>query len=59
MNRFSLPSVARYYARRRSSRPGAAGELVARTAAERREAEAEEERAAEPNAGADEGDLGE
>jgi uncharacterized protein (TIGR02421 family) len=48
MNRFSLPSVTRYYARRRSGKRS--GELVGRA----REAEVEEERA--PLVGADEGD---
>jgi uncharacterized protein (TIGR02421 family) len=52
MNRFSLPSVTRYYARRRSGR--AAGELVGRL---RESAEAEEELA--PRPAADEGDQGE
>lgn len=52
MNRFSLPTVSRYYARRRSGKP--AGELVERV---RESAEAEEELA--PRPGADEGDLGE
>jgi uncharacterized protein (TIGR02421 family) len=51
MNRFSLPSVSRYYARRRSARP--AGELVGRA----READTEERPPLV--AGADEGDLGE
>jgi uncharacterized protein (TIGR02421 family) len=50
MNRFSLPSVSRYYARRRGGR---GGELVGRP----RDAEPEEERIG--LAGADEGDLGE
>jgi uncharacterized protein (TIGR02421 family) len=50
MNRFSLPSVTRYYARRRSGKR--AGELVGRA----REIEVEEERTSVP--GADE-DLGE
>ena len=50
MNRFSLPSVARYYARRRSGK-GAAEPLV-----RPREADTEERAGV---AGADEGDLGE
>jgi uncharacterized protein (TIGR02421 family) len=52
MNRFSLPSVTRYYARRRTGR---AGELVGRAP---EAIEAEEERGGAV-AGADEGDLGE
>ena len=50
MNRFSLPSVTRYYARRRVGR--SPGELVGR----QRAADTEER---SPLAGADEGDLGE
>jgi uncharacterized protein (TIGR02421 family) len=51
MNRFSLPSVTRYYARRKGGRP--AGELMGRL---RAAADSEERPAL---AGADEGDLGE
>lgn len=53
MNRFSLPSVARYYAKRRNPRAG--GELVARFERARREAERDEELA--PRPGHDEGDF--
>ncbi|WP_248352727.1 flavohemoglobin expression-modulating QEGLA motif protein [Anaeromyxobacter oryzae] len=52
MNRFSLPSVSRYYARRRGG--GATGTLVGRL---RESAELEEELA--PRPAGDEGDLGE
>ncbi|HVI97391.1 MAG TPA: tyrosine/phenylalanine carboxypeptidase domain-containing protein, partial [Anaeromyxobacter sp.] len=51
LNRFSLPSVSRYYARRREGRP--AGELAGRLS----EARDSEDRAVAP--GADEGDVGE
>ncbi len=51
MNRFSLPSVTRYYARRRGGRTK--GEVVARAAPQ----DTEERTALPP--GADEGDLGE
>lgn len=51
MNRFSLPSVTRYYARRRGARPPAEAPGRAR--------EADTEEAPARLAGADEGDLGE
>jgi uncharacterized protein (TIGR02421 family) len=51
LNRFSVPSVSRYYAARRAGRP--AGELAGTL----REARDSEDRALAP--GADEGDLGE
>jgi hypothetical protein len=51
LNRFSLPSVSRYYARRREGRP--AGELASRLG----EARDSEDRALAP--GTDEGDGGE
>ncbi len=52
LNRFSLPSVAKYYANRRTKRGKAAGETIGRA----READSEEPPGV---AGADEGDLGE
>jgi hypothetical protein len=50
MNRFSLPTVSRYYARRRTPRPAAGGP------GPRGPADSEER---EPAPGVDEGDQGE